>query len=63
LINIEEKGRILKLEVDMRGLDRAMERLRPLVDSNAWDYCVVWKFGDDPSRYSLQINSTLMFIY
>ncbi|TXG69041.1 hypothetical protein EZV62_003976 [Acer yangbiense] len=35
----------------MRGLEKAMEWLRPLVDAKqeAWDYCVVWKFSDDPS--------------
>ncbi|KAJ0544823.1 putative transcription factor bHLH family [Helianthus annuus] len=27
-----------------------MKMLRPLVENNAWDYCIVWKFGDDPSR-------------
>ncbi|PWA51893.1 Myc-type, basic helix-loop-helix (bHLH) domain-containing protein [Artemisia annua] len=27
------------------------ERLRPLVETKSWDYCIVWKFGDDPSRY------------
>ncbi|KAK1552373.1 hypothetical protein Q3G72_015521 [Acer saccharum] len=37
----------------MAGLDRAVEWLRPLVDAKQqdWDYCVVWKFGDDPSRF------------
>ena len=28
-----------------------MEWLRPLVQTKAWDFCVVWKLGDDPSRY------------
>nr|GEY67556.1 transcription factor bHLH90-like [Tanacetum cinerariifolium] len=27
------------------------ESLRPLVETKSWDYCIVWKFGDDPSRY------------
>lgn len=35
----------------MRDLEKAVEWLRPFVDSKAWDYCVVWKLGDDPSRY------------
>ncbi|KAK8299791.1 hypothetical protein V6Z12_D05G344500 [Gossypium hirsutum] len=34
----------------MRGFDRAVEWLRPFVDSKGWDFCVVWKLGDDPSR-------------
>nr|XP_009768126.1 PREDICTED: transcription factor bHLH90 isoform X2 [Nicotiana sylvestris] len=32
-------------------MERALEWLRPLVDSNNWEYCVVWKLGDDPSRF------------
>ncbi|XP_038692261.1 transcription factor bHLH90 isoform X2 [Tripterygium wilfordii] len=35
----------------MRGLERAVEWLRPFVDPSAWDYIVVWKLGDDPSRF------------
>ncbi|KAF5754055.1 putative transcription factor bHLH family [Helianthus annuus] len=30
---------------------KALEWLRPLVEKMSWDYCIVWKFGDDPSRY------------
>ncbi|KAI7724791.1 hypothetical protein M8C21_031216 [Ambrosia artemisiifolia] len=30
---------------------RALEWLRTYVETMAWDYCIVWKFGDDPSRY------------
>ncbi|KAL4570195.1 hypothetical protein LXL04_025846 [Taraxacum kok-saghyz] len=29
----------------------ALEWLRPVVDTMGWDYCIVWLFGDDPSRY------------
>lgn len=33
----------------MSGLG-VVECLRPLVKTNAWDYVVVWKYGDDPTR-------------
>ncbi|XP_071695662.1 transcription factor bHLH90-like [Rutidosis leptorrhynchoides] len=29
----------------------ALQLLRPLVETKAWDYCIVWQFGDDPNRY------------
>ncbi|KAH1074139.1 hypothetical protein J1N35_026467 [Gossypium stocksii] len=35
----------------MRGFERAVEWLRSFVYSNAWDFCIVWKLGDDPSRF------------
>ncbi|KAH9612783.1 hypothetical protein KSS87_017515 [Heliosperma pusillum] len=36
----------------MGHLETSLERLRPLIlGSNSWDYCVVWKLGDEPSRF------------
>ncbi|GMI83494.1 hypothetical protein like AT1G10610 [Hibiscus trionum] len=35
----------------MGGFDRAVEWLRPFVHGKGWDFCVVWKLGDDPSRF------------
>ncbi|AEE28609.1 Transcription factor bHLH90 [Arabidopsis thaliana] len=35
----------------MRGGERVKEFLRPFVDSRTWDLCVIWKLGDDPSRF------------
>lgn len=29
---------------------KTLESLRPLTENKTWDYCIVWKFGDDPSR-------------
>lgn len=28
-----------------------VELLRPFVETKAWDYVVVWKYGNDPTRY------------
>ncbi|KAK7250566.1 hypothetical protein RIF29_33080 [Crotalaria pallida] len=30
---------------------RVVEWLRPLVQTNTWDFVVVWKYGTDPTRY------------
>lgn len=46
-----QKNKSSEARGDMRDLEKAVEWLRPFVDSKAWDYCVVWKLGDDPSRY------------
>ncbi|KAK8691527.1 hypothetical protein V6N13_075037 [Hibiscus sabdariffa] len=35
----------------MRGFGRAVEWLRPFVHGRGWDFCVVWKLGEDPSRF------------
>uniref|UniRef100_A0A7C9EC98 Transcription factor n=1 Tax=Opuntia streptacantha TaxID=393608 RepID=A0A7C9EC98_OPUST len=36
----------------MPHLEQALEWVRPLIYvSNTWDYCVLWKLGDDPSRF------------
>lgn len=37
-------------------LERAVEWLRPLVKTQEWDYCVIWKLGDDPSRFVEFVN-------
>ncbi|KAK7361868.1 hypothetical protein VNO77_03957 [Canavalia gladiata] len=34
----------------MSGLG-VVEWLRPLVETKAWDYVVVWRYGDDPTRF------------
>ncbi|KVI05641.1 Myc-type, basic helix-loop-helix (bHLH) domain-containing protein [Cynara cardunculus var. scolymus] len=31
-------------------MEMILELLRPLAENKAWDYCIVWKIGDDPSR-------------
>ncbi|XP_074341362.1 transcription factor bHLH90 [Apium graveolens] len=35
----------------MGALKRVVELLRPLVKNGEWDYCVIWKLGDDPSSF------------
>lgn len=37
------------------GLETLVEWLRPLAQTKAWEYCVVWKLGDDPSRWVFSI--------
>lgn len=47
------------MEETMKRLDGAVEWLRPFAETKCWDYCVVWKLGDDPSRFlCLQIFPT-----
>ncbi|XP_057948950.1 transcription factor bHLH90 isoform X2 [Malania oleifera] len=46
----ENRRRVIRKE-GMRALEKALDCLRPLVETKTWDYCVVWKLGDDPSRF------------
>lgn len=46
----------------MRGGERVKEFLRPFVDSRTWDLCVIWKHGDDPSRYTHTLPSGFFFV-
>ncbi|XP_041013604.1 transcription factor bHLH90 [Juglans microcarpa x Juglans regia] len=39
------------MEDALKGLETLVEWLRPLAQTRAWEYCVVWKLGDDPSRF------------
>ncbi|VFQ89932.1 unnamed protein product [Cuscuta campestris] len=34
----------------MEAPDISLQWLRPLIESKTWDYCVLWKLGNDPSR-------------
>ncbi|KAG7974812.1 hypothetical protein I3843_06G066300 [Carya illinoinensis] len=45
------KGKVLWMEDALKGLETLVEWLRPLAQTKAWEYCVVWKLGDDPSRF------------
>ncbi|KAI8528291.1 hypothetical protein RHMOL_Rhmol12G0138600 [Rhododendron molle] len=47
----------------MGVLDRALEWLRPFVGTKIWDYCVVWKLGDDPSRHSRKSPNIPYFVF
>ncbi|GMP64322.1 hypothetical protein CsSME_00025660 [Camellia sinensis var. sinensis] len=33
----------------MNLMQDLLERLRPIVNLRSWDYCVLWKLGDDQS--------------
>ncbi|KAI3450128.1 hypothetical protein Pfo_006793 [Paulownia fortunei] len=43
--------RSVQMGGDMAALETGVEWLRPFVNKKTWDYCVVWKLGDDPSRF------------
>ncbi|KAL7152052.1 hypothetical protein ABFS83_04G072100 [Erythranthe nasuta] len=36
---------------EIAGLEEGFDWLRTLVNNNPWEYCVIWKLGDDPSRF------------
>lgn len=39
---------------------KTLELLRPIVENKAWDYCILWKFSDDPSRYYYNLMNKLV---
>ncbi|XP_054823606.1 transcription factor ABORTED MICROSPORES isoform X2 [Prosopis cineraria] len=49
----EQKAKFAVLgDTEMTGLDAAaVEGFRTLTETKAWDYIVVWKYGDDPTRF------------
>ncbi|KAK4763930.1 hypothetical protein SAY87_013368 [Trapa incisa] len=47
----EDQQARLRSEMDTRALSRAVGWLRPFVETMGWEYVVVWKIADDPSRF------------
>ncbi|KAK4785724.1 hypothetical protein SAY86_002413 [Trapa natans] len=47
----EDQQARLQSEMDTRALSRAVGWLRPFVETMGWEYVVVWKIADDPSRF------------
>lgn len=55
LIKLKRKdGAFLKRSVRK---ERLMEWLRPIVQTKTWDYCVIWKSRDYPSRFEWMVCS------
>lgn len=51
---------VFKRFKDMAALDQAVECLRVLVKNDVWDYCIVWKLGDDPSRLKVKLMQFIL---
>lgn len=54
----EDQQARLQSEMDTRALNRAVEWLRPFVETMGWEYVVVWKIADDPSRYGNAMHAS-----
>lgn len=57
-------GEMETIVSEMGGLERAVKLLRPFVKIHGWDYAVVWKLNDDPSRFGfISLACVLGFVF